>query len=561
MKTRSYYHTERLLTACLTALSLAGSAHADFVFGKRVNLGPIVNSPQSDGWAHLSPDGLELYFTSNRPGGYGDYDIWMSRRASTEDPWGLPVNLGPGINSASYDYPSSLSSDGLTLYLFSPNAYWPDLFTATGPIRDAPWGPRVNMGPVINLPDISSTLHMNLDYNAVVSRDDLELFFASWRADAIGMADVYVTTRATPSDPWGPPVNLGPTINTSGRDFPLAISPDGLVLFIGSDARAGGFGGWDTWMTRRPYKGAAWSEPVNLGPSINTPRAELLTSISPDGKWAFVVDVTYNGTPVADADLAMVPILPIVDFNGDEIVDIEDLVMLIEHWGTDNTLYDIGPFAWGDGTVDANDLAVLMSYWGQEIPNPALIAHWRLDEAQGVVAADSAGGNDGILVGHPTWQPAGGKVGGALAFDGKDDVAVSGTSVLDPAAGPFSVIAWVKGGTPNGVIVSQVSAADWLYLNNDGMLATDLESSGRSGRSLASSAFIMDDQWHRVAFAWDGTNRALYVDSVEVAKDTQPNLAASGGDLNIGAGKNLVPATYWPGLIDDVRIYNRVVQP
>ena len=189
-----------LLGFCLLPDSYTPTARADFTLGERVNLGPTVNSPQSDGQAGLSPDGLELYFASNRPGGYGDYDIWMSNRASIENPWGPPVNLGPGINGASYEYSTSISSDGLTLYLFSPNAYWPDLYTATRPTRGAPWGPRVNMGSVINLPDVSSTVHMNIDYLGVISPDDLELFFGSWREDAIGMADIYVTTRATRSD-------------------------------------------------------------------------------------------------------------------------------------------------------------------------------------------------------------------------------------------------------------------------------------------------------------------------------------------------------------------------
>jgi len=60
---------------------------------------------------------------------------------------------------------------------------------------------------------------------------------------------------------------------------------------------------------------------------------------------------------------------------------------------------------------------------------------------------------------------------------------------------------------------------------------------------------------------WDGTNRTLQMDGVEVARDTQPSLAALSGSLQIGAGKNLGATTFWPGFIDDVRIYNRFVAP
>jgi predicted dehydrogenase len=83
----------------------------------------------------------------------------------------------------------------------------------------------------------------------------------------------------------------------------------------------------------------------------------------------------------------------------------------------------------------------------------------------------------------------------------------------------------------------------------------------RDGKSLTSDAFMIDDQWHRVALVWDGTNRALHVDGAEVARDTQPNVVASSGSLHIGGGKNLTAGNFWSGLIDDVRIYNRAVSP
>jgi hypothetical protein len=88
-----------------------------------------------------------------------------------------------------------------------------------------------------------------------------------------------------------------------------------------------------------------------------------------------------------------------------------------------------------------------------------------------------------------------------------------------------------------------------------------LKQAGRTGKPLTSSAVITDDAWHRVAFVCDGSNRILYVDSVEVARDTQANLAASDGDLYLGVGSTLASGTFWSGLIDDVRIYDRAVEP
>jgi len=64
-----------------------------------------------------------------------------------------------------------------------------------------------------------------------------------------------------------------------------------------------------------------------------------------------------------------------------------------------------------------------------------------------------------------------------------------------------------------------------------------------------------------VGFTWDGTTRTLYVDDVEVAADAQNGLAAATAGLYLGAGKALEPGTFFSGLIDDVRIYNRAVTP
>jgi hypothetical protein len=81
------------------------------------------------------------------------------------------------------------------------------------------------------------------------------------------------------------------------------------------------------------------------------------------------------------------------------------------------------------------------------------------------------------------------------------------------------------------------------------------------GPSLFSQAVITDGNWHRVGLTWDGKNRILYADDVEVAKDTQTSLAGSNGGLYFGAGTGLEPGSFWHGLIDDIRIYDQAVKP
>jgi hypothetical protein len=256
------------------------------------------------------------------------------------------------------------------------------------------------------------------------------------------------------------------------------------------------------------------------------------------------------------------PIIPVVDFNGDGKVNGRDVVILAEHWGESDSVCDIGPYAWGDGIVDEQDLLALAEYLEPEedYVDPTLVAYWALDEGAGSVAIDWGGDHYAMIIGDVVWEPNG-VVDGALAFDGQENFMRTTNAVLDPATGPFSFIAWVKGGAPNQVIVSQFGGADWLYLDQYGMLTTDLQATGQDGTSLTSDAWLPDEKWHRVAVVWDGANRTLHMDGVEVARDTQPSLAASDGPLQVGTGKDRAADTFFSGLMDDIRIYRRAVKP
>jgi len=255
----------------------------------------------------------------------------------------------------------------------------------------------------------------------------------------------------------------------------------------------------------------------------------------------------------------------IPDFNGDEIVDMADFSRLAQYWHQDESSVDISPAPVGNGRVDIQDLAVLADYWLKEVLPVDLGAYWKLDEEEGSVAKDSVSDNRGTVYGDPIWQPAGGMVAGALEFDGVNDY-VSTQFVLDPSEGPFSVFAWIKGGAPGQVIISQSdgigTGETWIGIDAlGGNLMTGLVPPplGRFvPQPLVSESIITNGQWHHVGFAWDGSYRILYVDGIEVAKDTaaQNPLKSADGGLYIGAGKNLDVGTFFSGLIDDVRIYN-----
>jgi hypothetical protein len=340
------------------------AAHADFTFGAPVDVQsafPLLDFAQSDGIACFSADGLEMYLDALRAGGQGQDDLWVCKRASPEDDWGPPENLGPTINSAQVDCPTSLTADDLDLYFFSRrpgglgNA---DLYVIKRATRNSPWGPPTNLGAPVNT-------SYNDGYPSV-SSDGLELYFTSDRPAGYGGGDLYVSRRATTSAPWGEAVNLGPVVNSPGNEGTPALSPDGLLLvFEDRGTRPGGYGGGDLWMARRASRSGAWEPPVNLGPMVNGPNDEFLPCFAPDGS-ALYIDRGDNSTYIYSQWKA--PILPIVDFNADSKVDAADLLALVLNLGTNQTLYDIGPFAWGDGKVDIEDVKVFIAEWEKQNP-------------------------------------------------------------------------------------------------------------------------------------------------------------------------------------------------
>jgi hypothetical protein len=234
----------------------------------------------------------------------------MSTRPTLSDPWGEPVNLGPIVNGSYRDSAPSLSHDGLELYFGD-----------------------IGVGP--------------------------------FRPGGSGGGDLWVTTLATTEDEWSTPVNLGPTVNSSGFDASPNISSDRLALFFYS-RRDGGYGNLDIWLSRRTTTDDPWGAPINLGPPVNTSDNDVHPSISADGSTLYFASNRPGGS--GSSDLWQVSIDPVVDLNGDGTVDSADICIIVDHWGTDEPLCDIGPMPWGDGTVDVQDLIVLAEHLFESLP-------------------------------------------------------------------------------------------------------------------------------------------------------------------------------------------------
>jgi outer membrane protein OmpA-like peptidoglycan-associated protein/tetratricopeptide (TPR) repeat protein len=153
-------------------------------WGEPVNAGRAINTSEWESQPCLSPDKQSLYFASRRPGGYGGSDIYVSRK-QPNGKWGEPENLGPTINSTGNELSPFIHADNQTLYFTSD--FWPgygdeDLFyTRKGPGGD--WGIPVNLGFPINT--------INHEGSLFVAADGKTAYYASDRSDSRGGLDIY----------------------------------------------------------------------------------------------------------------------------------------------------------------------------------------------------------------------------------------------------------------------------------------------------------------------------------------------------------------------------------
>ena len=267
------------------------------------------NGPGLDGCPYISRDGNTFYMASNRPGGLGGLDIWVSTRDGADDPWSAPVNVGAPVNSASNDFCPTISRNNHRFYFVSnrpggcggADIYTAQLRNKTGfeepenvgcgvnsaadeasplPIPERGEGPSLYFSSVrpggfsADAPGATvgdSDLYVSRSHGGTfgpaelvpgantasedgqpnIRRDGLELFFFSNRPGTLGSNDIYSASRDSTSEPWSTPVNLGPDVNSrDGSETRPSLSWDGTTLYFGS-TRPGGDGNADHYVTTR----------------------------------------------------------------------------------------------------------------------------------------------------------------------------------------------------------------------------------------------------------------------------------------------------------------------
>lgn len=191
-----------------------------------VNAGAPLNTQQNEGAQTLSSNGSYMYFTAcDRPGGLGSCDLYFS--AFRNGKWTIPFNLGQPVNSSAWESTPSISGDGNLLFFstnrpggFGGKDLWYSVLDVKG-VGSLP----VNLGETVNTEgdEMSPFIHF----------DGKTLYFASDGRLGMGGFDIYMT-RMNPDSTWSKPQNLGYPINTSSDDMGLVIDASGQKAYFSS---------------------------------------------------------------------------------------------------------------------------------------------------------------------------------------------------------------------------------------------------------------------------------------------------------------------------------------
>lgn len=251
------------------------------------HLGEAVNSPHEEMTPVIAPNGKGIYFSrrfdpNNRGGTRDLQDVYYAQFIKGK--WSNAANLGAPLNNEGPNAVFSVSPDGNTLLLM--NTYTPD-------------GRQKGMGLSIShrtskgwtLPeDVKMRRFYNKSfYNEYfLSNDGKVILLAVSRDDSYGSRDLYVSF-AEDNGIWSEPKNLGGTINTAGTELSPFLAADGKTLYFSSNGHPG-FGLNDLFVTRRlDDSWTSWSPPTNLGKPINSPGTDAYYSVPASGDFAYFV--------------------------------------------------------------------------------------------------------------------------------------------------------------------------------------------------------------------------------------------------------------------------------
>ena len=246
------------------------------------NLGTKFNSKDDDYIPTITNDGETLIFTRRKVKN-GKEDVFVNNRSKNSE-WGNSSALS-NINTDKNEGMAKFSTHSKSF--FFAGCHRPeseggcDLYEA-----------QFKNGSVQDVKQLTGKINSEKwDSQPSVSCDGRMLFFSSIQESGFGGADIYVSYRG-PSGNWSQPENLGRQINTKGDEEAPFIAPDGRTLYFTSNGHPGQ-GEGDIYMTKK--EGTLWTTPVNLGPAVNSTGKELGFFIDGDGKSAYFSSSKFGG--------------------------------------------------------------------------------------------------------------------------------------------------------------------------------------------------------------------------------------------------------------------------
>ncbi len=244
--------------------------------GLRVNnLGNNINTFVNEWDPNPTSEGTQIYFSGNpRSGGLGGDDVWVS--SLVDGVWQTPKNLGNKVNGERDETIDNISADGNTLMLsgdFMGTFGKFDIYSIDKVGDD--WGDLYHYPYPINTEHVDEGGNITADRKALLFTSDRPGGIGEFvplntyaNGSIMGNMDVYVCFMTDSG--WSDPVNLGKTINTPYAERSPYLHPDGKSLYFSSDGHAG-LGGLDVFKSvRLDDTWTNWSKPVNLGKEINT---------------------------------------------------------------------------------------------------------------------------------------------------------------------------------------------------------------------------------------------------------------------------------------------------
>lgn len=216
----------------------------DTLWGKAYPAPGDINTPENEGTLSVKADGSALYYTRcNQPGGLGSCDLFVSDLDGKG--WKRGNNLGAPVNGGSWDCQPAISGDGHTL-IFSSNRAGgyggKDLWVSY--LKHGKWSVPKNLGPAINTRDDDDAPFLHYD--------GVTLYFSSLGHPGYGGSDIFMSRQGADGQ-WSTPENLGSGLNTSDDEFGLYIDAGGKKGYFASD-RKGGYGHLDIYQFQVPEK-------------------------------------------------------------------------------------------------------------------------------------------------------------------------------------------------------------------------------------------------------------------------------------------------------------------